>query len=107
MNRCVLQMNVRTRWSVCSGFDLNVDLIQSTWSGEQPHLFQKRRGCNDSLSVGGVQLVDIDAVEVAECAMQSVSWCVSWVHDVRFRRLLAQKNEAGTLMSPAEALHQP
>jgi hypothetical protein len=70
-------------------------------------LFQKRRGLNDSLSVGRVQLLDIDAVEVAECAMQSVSWCVSRVHHVRLRRLLAQKNEAGTLMSPAEALHQP
>jgi hypothetical protein len=39
--------------------------------------------------------------------MQSVFWCVSWIHHVRLRRLLAQKNEAGTLMSLTEALHQP
>ena len=79
---------------------------EGTCSSEQSHLFQMRRGLNDSLSVGRVQLLDIDAVEIAERAMQSVSWCVSWVHHVRLRLLLAQKNEAGTLMSPAEALHQ-
>lgn len=87
-----------------SGVDGDVSFLRSTRLGEQSHLFQKRRSFLDSFLVGRVQLFGVDAVEVAEGAMQPVSWCDSWVHDVRLRRRRAQKNEAGTLMSPAEAL---
>jgi len=48
----------------------------------------------------------IDAVEITERATQPVSWCISWAHDVRLRRRRAEKNEAGALISPAEALRQ-
>jgi len=74
---------------------------------EQSYLFQKRRGLNDSLSVGRVQLLDIDAVEVAECAMQSVSWCSRGSIMYASADFWRRKKQAGTLMSPAEALHQP
>ncbi len=83
MNSCVLQMNARTRWGVWSGFYFNVGLIQSTSPGEQSHLFQKRRRFSESFSVGVIQLVDLDAVEVTQSAMQSISRRVSWVHYAR------------------------
>lgn len=78
--------------------------LRSTWPSEQSHLFQKRHGLRNSLSIERIQSLGVAAVEVAERAMQPVSWYISWVHDVRLRRRRAQKNEAGTLMSPAEAL---
>jgi len=63
---------------------------------EQSYLFQKRRGLNDSLSVGRVQLLDIDAVVrllSARCSRYPGVSCGSIMY--AFRRLLkCRKNEA-------------
>ncbi len=88
------------------GFGRDVNFLRSTWSSGQSNLLQKRRGPSDSLPIDRIQLLDPDVIEVAECAMQPVARCVSLIHDVRLRRLLAQKNEAGVLMPPTKVLHQ-
>jgi hypothetical protein len=54
--------------------------IAGSWSREETYLFQERHRCVDLLSIGGIQLLDVDAVEITECAVQSIAGCVSGVH---------------------------
>jgi len=59
---------------------VGISRFTTLWSSEKTHFLQERRYCLDSFPVCVSQLISLEILELAECTMQSVSWCISWVH---------------------------
>ena len=63
--------------------------------GENIHLLEERRRGANSLSISGLQLVDVDTGEAAERAVESIAGGVSWVHVCASANLRREKTPAG------------
>jgi len=59
---------------------VGISRFTTLWSSEKTHFLQECRCCLDSFSVCVSQLIALEMVELAECTIQSVSWCVAWIH---------------------------